>query len=250
MSRRIQSSYIKISRYHDITLGAARPVDVAVEDNRTERRARIRLPWLLGGVAAAAALVAVGALFVARSRPPDAPPVYHQLTFRRGSVTAARFSPDGQTIVYSAAWERPPMRLFSTRIDSPDTSSLPLPDAVLMSVSRAGRMAIGLGVGGGRSSTLAEVSLAGQAPRELLKDVVQADWAPSGDALVVTHLVNGRTRLEYPAGTVLYDPGRPILSPRFSPKGDLIAFIEFGAGGADAVGSAGARVSVVDLAVT
>jgi len=33
------------------------------------------------------------------------PPAFHQLTFRRGTITSARFAPDGQTIIYSAAWD-------------------------------------------------------------------------------------------------------------------------------------------------
>jgi len=32
-------------------------------------------------------------------------PVYHQVTFRRGTVSAARFAADGGTLVYSAAWD-------------------------------------------------------------------------------------------------------------------------------------------------
>jgi hypothetical protein len=40
--------------------------------------------------------------------------------------------------------------------------------------------------------------------------------------------VDGRSRLEYPIGTVLYDPGpgRSVSYPRFSPNGDRIAFVE------------------------
>src|SRR5271166_1529072 len=36
---------------------------------------------------------------------PLLPPTYRQLTFRRGSIRSARFAPDGQTILYSAAWQ-------------------------------------------------------------------------------------------------------------------------------------------------
>src|SRR5262249_29562844 len=37
-----------------------------------------------------------------KSGPPE-PPLYHQITFRRGALRAARFAPDGKMIVYSAA---------------------------------------------------------------------------------------------------------------------------------------------------
>ena len=35
-------------------------------------------------------------------------PSYSPMTFRRGSVGAAFFAPDGKTILYSAAWEGGP----------------------------------------------------------------------------------------------------------------------------------------------
>ncbi len=31
-------------------------------------------------------------------------PTFRQLTFRRGAISAARFAPDGQSVIYSAAW--------------------------------------------------------------------------------------------------------------------------------------------------
>jgi dipeptidyl aminopeptidase/acylaminoacyl peptidase len=204
------------------------------------------MPWLIGA-AAAAALVASAAAFGGLWRASNPPPFYHQLTFRRGFVSAARFAPDGRTIMYSAAWEGAPVGLFSTRVDSPESSSLPLASADLLSISSSGRMAIRLrdGQGGLGIGTLAEMPIAGQAPRQLLTDVEDADWAPDGEALVVSHRVQGRTRLEYPAGTVLYDPGlgRPIRYPRFSPKGGLIAFTDVTA--TDFGG--GSQIAVVDL---
>ncbi|HUJ25286.1 MAG TPA: serine/threonine-protein kinase, partial [Myxococcales bacterium] len=41
-------------------------------------------------------------------------PSFHKLTFRRGSIWSARFAPDGQTVVYSAAWDADRLQLFST----------------------------------------------------------------------------------------------------------------------------------------
>src|SRR5271166_4065453 len=53
-------------------------------------------------VALAAGVIA-GRIFFSEQPPP--PPLYRQLTFRRGSIRSARFAPDGQTILYSAAWQ-------------------------------------------------------------------------------------------------------------------------------------------------
>jgi Tol biopolymer transport system component len=237
-------------RLHDIAdarieIDDALTVEPAAAEGRARPQKRTVVPWVIGGLVAGGLLAAYAVLVT--MRPVPQAPVYHQLTFRRGSVAGARFAPDGQSVVYSAAWERPPMRLMSTRIDSPDTSVMPLPGASLLSVSSAGKMAILLpGASPRAGGTLAEVSLGGQAPRELVKDVMDADWAPGGDALAITHVVNGSTRLEYPIGTVLYSTAGQIRSPRFSPKGDLIAFVEPGgtAGGSVPEGS---RLSVVDL---
>ena len=38
--------------------------------------------------------------------------------------------------------------------------------------------------------------------------------------------VNGRNRLEYPIGKVLYETAGYISHPRISPKGDLVAFMD------------------------
>src|SRR5579863_5800538 len=61
-------------------------------------------------VVALAAGVYVGKLLF--TKPPLPPPVYRQLTFRRGSIRSARFAPDGQTILYSAAWQGSPVDVF------------------------------------------------------------------------------------------------------------------------------------------
>ena len=42
-------------------------------------------------------------------------PLYHEITFRRGVIPAARFAPDGQTILYSAAWQGNPVEIFTAR---------------------------------------------------------------------------------------------------------------------------------------
>lgn len=77
----------------------------------------------------------------ARSRGVSAPS-FHRLTYRRGSIAAARFSPDGQTIVYGAALEGRPVELFTTRFDSTDSRSLGLGKAELLSISSNGELVV------------------------------------------------------------------------------------------------------------
>ncbi|MEO6486428.1 MAG: protein kinase [Thermoanaerobaculia bacterium] len=161
---------------------------------------------------------------------PSESPTYQRLTFRRGTILAARFAPDGQTIIYGASWDGNATRLFSTRPENSESSQLMLPDAEILSISRSGMMAISLERRwSGRfiwSGTLAQVPLVGGAPREILEDVQWADWSPDGASLAIVRSVAGKTRLEYPIGTILYETGGWVSHPRVSPRGDAVAFFE------------------------
>jgi eukaryotic-like serine/threonine-protein kinase len=75
------------------------------------------------------------------------------------------------------------------------------------------------------TGTLAVVS-EGRAPRELLENVHWAEWGADGKSLAIVRAVSGRSRLEFPIGTVLFETGGWINAPRFSPDGTHIAFVE------------------------
>ena len=197
-------------------------------------------------LAVAGLLILLAVVFVAGTRFADEPapiPTYKRLTFRRGTVTSARFAPDGNTIVYSAAWDGGRRQLFSTRPESSESRSLNIQDADILAISKTGEMVLAarssyLGASFGAPAdsypaTLLQVSLAGGAPREVLEDVSFADWTPDGE-LGVTRMVEGRTRLELPVGKVLYETPNRIASFRISPRDSRIAFSErpFGFGGA------------------
>ncbi|HTB19903.1 MAG TPA: hypothetical protein VK708_17395, partial [Bryobacteraceae bacterium] len=93
----------------------------------------------------------------------------------------------------------------------------------------SGEVAILLGSSAGAfAGTLARIPLSGGAPREVLENVIDADWSPDGTNLAASRVMGGRNRIEYPLGTVLYESsGRPPMSLRVSPKGDLLAFFEY-----------------------
>jgi Tol biopolymer transport system component len=176
-------------------------------------------------------LLAAAALlgFVAGEKSGRTAPAFTRLTFRRGNHGYARFAPDRKTIIYSAWWDGERARMFSTRIDSFESRDLGLADADILSISSKGEMAVSLNVSNsaplGRVGTLAVMPLAGGAPRPLLDGVQAADWSPDGSTLAVVRETGGRRQLEYPVGTPLYTADF-IGSPRVSPSGDLIAFIE------------------------
>ncbi len=195
-------------------------------------------------------LVAAGAgVFAGKqmfSAAPFTPPTYRQLTFRRGSIRSARFAPDGQTILYSAAWQGSPVDVFTARPEAPEARSMGLSRTQLVSVSSASEMAvllnskaIGTWVNMG---TLARAPLVGGAPREVLEHVQWADWSADGTNLVVVRDFGGRNRLEYPVGKPLYETGGWIGHPRVSPKGDLIAFIDHPVQGDDS-----GSLAVIDM---
>ena len=188
---------------------------------------RATLPW---AALAVLAIATAGLALIQLLRSPAPPPTYSRLTFQAGTVYEARFAPDGQSIIYGAAWNGKPVQLFSTVGNSLLSQPLNLTDANLLAVSRTNELALVMrGSHSGQLETLngmlARAPVAGGSPRELLADVRWADWDPSGK-LAVVHYVEGHSRLEYPIGTVLYQSSGWISDIRFSPKGDSIAFMD------------------------
>src|SRR3984957_1763159 len=157
-----------------------------------------------------------------------AQPTFERLTYRRGEIPSAKFSPDGQTVVFAAQWATDPTNIFSMRPGNREYRPLDLPEGRILSISSTGDMAILLGpTTNGTAGTLARVPLSGGWPREILENVNDADWSPDGSTLAVSRTVGGKNRIEYPIGSVRYEnDGRVPVLLRVSPKGDLIAFFE------------------------
>jgi Tol biopolymer transport system component len=206
-----------------------------------------RSRWLIPAIVGLLLAVSYGAVYflAIRNRSISAPS-FHRLTFRRGTIWAARFAPDGQTIVYSAAWDGKPDELFTTRFDSTDSRPLGLDHTELLAISSSGEMAVALGVhpiaAFTTEGTLARVPLAGGAPREVTENVEWADWSRDGQSLALIRTTRpGGNQLEYPLGKVIYTPNGWVSHVRVSPKGDVIAVADHLVGGDDG------RVVIVDL---
>ena len=201
--------------------------------------------WLgAAGVLAATLAVLFLGLWLGR-RDRTSAPRYRQLTQQSGAITTARFTPDGQSVVYATQWEGKRPELFETRLDHAESRPIGLPSAQVLSISRSGYLAIDLLPPHGMTlrspnysltdrfavlllGTLAQVPLAGGAPRELLENVADADWAPNGTDLAVARFVDGKNRLEYPIGRKLFESFGWIAFPRVSPDGNRIAFSDQG----------------------
>ncbi len=181
---------------------------------------------------AALSLAALAAVFWAGwTVRPTSSPSFKPLTFRRGTVTAARFAPDEQNVIYSAAWEgNPHPELFSTRIDGVASRPLEIGDADLLAISPQGEMALlqhwHRTFGWQRSGMLARLPLSGGASKEMLDGVEDADWARDGSRLAVIRS-GSQYQLEFPLGHVLATVSSGWLNyPRISPDQKQIAFFE------------------------
>lgn len=149
------------------------------------------------------------------------PPVFQRLTFRRGYVSSARFAPDGQ-VVFAAAWDGQPARVFATLSDPRDFRVTDIADAWVVGVSSSGEVAFL------RNGILSRAPLAGGPPKDVLKGVRVADWAADGEFAVVRSTGEGSQTVlqaEYPIGR----PLGPVLGSsrlRVSPDGRYVALTQ------------------------
>jgi Tol biopolymer transport system component len=193
------------------------------------RPARRRLGWR-AAVGLALVVASAVAFFLGTRASRDERLDFHAFTFRRGTVRSARFAPNGHTIVYGAAWQGAPIRLFSASTEHLESAPIALPDADIFAINSAGDLLISLGrhyltthhsVG-----TLALAPLSGGAPHEILENVQDADFGPDGKSFAVIREVEGKNRLEYPLGTVLCETVGWMSHVRVSPRGDQVAFFD------------------------
>jgi Tol biopolymer transport system component len=153
-----------------------------------------------------------------------------QLTNRDGFISAARFAPDGKRVVYSAGFDGKPVELFYNNGEAADSRSFHSESASLKSVSRSGKIAVlvnfELSWSDGYNGTLQILPAGGGQPETTIEGVDDAAFAPDDTFAILRTGLDGEQRLEYPKGTVLYTSTGWMSYPRFSPKGDKIAFFE------------------------
>jgi serine/threonine protein kinase len=175
-------------------------------------------------------LVGAGSWMLGHRSNSAALPSYHQLTFERGLVYAARFAANGRSIYYSASWNGQPVQIYSTLPDSPESRPLNLINSTLFAVSPS-ELAISLGCRdryiGNCVGKLGEVPMEGGAPHELAQDALAADWTSDSQEMAVIRLVGGKYRVEFPRGKVIYEGGHPLGDLRISPDRSKVGFAEF-----------------------
>ncbi len=198
---------------------------------RQEPAGRIQ-KWIIPFVVSLAALAVIRmAILPARVVHPE----YEQITFQRGTVMNARFAPDGKTVVYGARWNMNPLHVFVSQPGNPEARRLEPPKTDVLSVSKAGELAILLDRKAsswffGRG-TLAQMAMNGNgAPKLMTTNVQEADWYPDGKRLAVVRWDgNARCLLEENNASssqraTLADTRGLFGHPRVSPNGEWVAF--------------------------
>ncbi len=195
-----------------------------------------RLRWTL---AAAIATVVVAAAFTFIVKKHGALPSFHQVTFRRLSVSSARFGPDGQSVIYEGLECQGKREVYLTHPSSPESRPLGFPHCLLGAVSRSGQLAL-ITSARGTFNELLEVPLNGGSPLKVDQGIVAVDWGPDGHTMAV---VRGslQAAIEYPRGKVVYRSAGWLSSVRISPDGRQLAFVEHLVRGDD-----GGSVGLVD----
>ena len=174
---------------------------------------------LVGGTYAGATLLAKKARLVTFARK----------TYDAQWITNARFTPDGQTIVFSAARAGNVPSVFALRRESLVPQPIGPAGTELLAVSSRSELAVltGLQLIGHRifTGTLTRMTLDG-GQRPVLENVTEADWAPDGESFAVIRRVNGQSQLEYPIGRVLHKVAGYLSDVRVSPDGTRVALFE------------------------
>ncbi|MFT3710982.1 MAG: protein kinase [Archangium sp.] len=184
---------------------------------------------------AATVVVGAGAFWAGRSsnsytpRPPRRPPEFNRLTWRRGTIHAARFTSD-DSYVCCGAFDNEPMRTWLGVPGNPEGRSLEFGTAELLAVSKQQELSllndVELIYGFVRRGTLAQVMLSGGAPRDVLSDVQWVDYQPETSALAVVRWKGDHTTLEFPLDKVRHETQTGwIGETRFSPNGKHLAFV-------------------------
>jgi Tol biopolymer transport system component len=188
--------------------------------------------WLRAAISAAGVVLVAGGYFLHDRTAITNTPAFERLTFRQGHVSAASFSSDSRNVLYAAAWDGGANRVYLVTPGNPESRDLQMPDGGdLLSVSPKSDLALLVGpFGKDGAGTLAQNAVTGGQTRPMLEDVFTAEWSPDGSSMAVARRINGKWRVEYPVGHVLWEAEWPPYGLRISPDGERVAFGVFGGG--------------------
>jgi len=206
-----------------LTGSATNPtVAVAAMPGRASRRGWL---WVAAVIAAAA-----GGVLLGRAMNAPAPPAsFIARTHSPQTIYNARFMPGGTSIVFSSVLAGGVPALFESRDANQAPRQFGPPRTHLLSVSKTGELAILTEAEPifhrMMRGTLAKMTIEG-APRAIAKRVREADWLPDGTDLVVVRDESGHDQIEFPLGKVVYRTPGYVTTPRVSPDGTRVAFMD------------------------
>ena len=186
--------------------------------------------WLHAAALALLFMVSLAAAYFAGRRSvPASNYSYQQLTFKSGYAGPARFTRDGSTVVYSAAWDGGARQLYSQRSNSIQGKPLDV-DADVLGIADNGDLALILKrrflATWLQRGTLARMPIDGGAPRPILEDVSEADIKRDGKDFGVVRRDGGKQHIEFPIVKVLFETPGWVSDVRIKPDGSEVAFID------------------------
>jgi hypothetical protein len=192
------------------------------------RMSRMRLA--AGAVVLIAATAALSTWWAGVDPADTSLPEISQVTVRRGTIDAARFSSGGDSVVYSGRYGGALPAPFETHLSSPEARQIG-PDGAMLFAASEGALALGLrpqlfsslNVG-----TLATLPAGASAARELAELIASADFVVGGVAAV--EVTGNGSQLHFPLGTVVEESTDLLLFLRASPEGTAVAFHPLGGG--------------------
>ena len=186
--------------------------------------------WYALGFAALLAVATIAGWRLSSALRPATGSQFHEVTYRRGNLGNARFTPDGNNIIYTAAWEGSRPELYTVAANGVGGHALNIHDARLLAVSKRGEIAVALAPVDVTAflmpGTLARATDASNAPKPEVENVQAADFTPDGSALAIVRYIPAERicQVEYPIGKVLQRE-QLIDNLRFSPDGRYLGFI-------------------------
>ena len=212
----------QLQQLREPTTGPVRTPDL-VPRPRLWRRVAPVAAVLLGAAAMALALWLLA----------PAPPKFDRLTFSRGRVGVARFSPEGTGAIYSLARQKHSLEISHVELSDGTSRPLNYDSGTDLLAVRSGELALLLNpqfVQGERFVGTLGRALREGAPAAKDNNVEAADWSASGELAVVrsTGTVGGDSWIEYPypQAQPIYKVQKIISFLRVSADGEHLAFLE------------------------
>lgn len=191
------------------------------------------------GMFAAGALLLIGlgagTGWILKGRRAPRFPTFRPVHHPQGTIYGARYGPDRKSIYFAVVGRNPMGEAYVEDPNSSGSRPLGISMRKLLAISSRGEMVFDWQKDPSARSIAAKAFLSGGAPRPWRQEIVDLDWSPAGDKLALVAPSATQDVVEYPEGHAVAEssPGQTIVSLRFSPDGQSLAYIELPRDGSD-----------------